>query len=277
MNSALQCLSNTPDLLRYFLQRWHIDDINYHNKDGTGGKLTNNYQKLLQTLWNSRKGYWAPWDFKDTLSDHAVWFEGYDQHDSFELLQTVLNFIHEDLNKVKKKKYINIPDTNGRSEEEVSQEQWDIFCRNNNSIIVDLLYGRLKSKITCSDCNDVNLKFDEFNTLSIPIWTNPQEGCSINLLYYPPNYVNETPVLNCKISAPSNMTLKILSEKLRERLADGQELNYYTEIKPGSTLSEIPLDTKIGNIENTTVRWYNIDMVGDNIEKCHFMLHRKYK
>lgn len=49
--------------------------------------------------------------------------------------------LHEDLNRVKKKPYIEIKDSAGRSDQEVSQEHWDAFFARNKSIIVDLMYG----------------------------------------------------------------------------------------------------------------------------------------
>lgn len=49
--------------------------------------------------------------------------------------------MHEDLNRVIKKPYIEMQDSNGRSDEEVSKEYWDAFTARNRSIIVDLMYG----------------------------------------------------------------------------------------------------------------------------------------
>ena len=53
----------------------------------------------------------------------------------------LLDLIHEDLNRVKKKPYVEIPDMTGRSDEEMSREFWKGFIARNQSIIVDLMYG----------------------------------------------------------------------------------------------------------------------------------------
>lgn len=57
--------------------------------------------------------------------------------------------MHEDLNRVKKKPYIDLEDSNGRPDEEVCAEHWNAFTARNKSIIVDLMYGQLKSTVEC--------------------------------------------------------------------------------------------------------------------------------
>lgn len=52
MNSALQCLSNVPELTQYFYENEHNKEINRDNPLGTGGNLANAYAELIQTLWS---------------------------------------------------------------------------------------------------------------------------------------------------------------------------------------------------------------------------------
>ena len=47
----------------------------------------------------------------------APQFSGYQQQDSQELLAFLLDGLHEDLNRVKKKPYVEIPDHGGRPDE----------------------------------------------------------------------------------------------------------------------------------------------------------------
>ena len=64
-----------------------------------------------------------------------------DQQDSVELLQVLLDGLHEDLNRVKEKvENQDIPDSNGRDDKLVSQEHWNLFKKQNNSIIIDLFH-----------------------------------------------------------------------------------------------------------------------------------------
>jgi ubiquitin C-terminal hydrolase len=50
MNSTLQCLSNTPGLTDYFLEKKHIPQINRENPLGWGGKVADAYGILLIIL-----------------------------------------------------------------------------------------------------------------------------------------------------------------------------------------------------------------------------------
>ena len=50
----------------------------------------------------------------------APQFSGYQQQDSHELLAFLLDGLHEDLNRVKKKPYVEIPDHGGRPDKVVS-------------------------------------------------------------------------------------------------------------------------------------------------------------
>ena len=61
----------------------------------------------------------------------------------------MLDTIHEDLNRVLKKPYVEQKDSDGRPNEVVSKEYWDGFLARNQSIIVDLMYGQLKSHLVC--------------------------------------------------------------------------------------------------------------------------------
>lgn len=77
--------------------------------------------------------------------------------------------IHEDLNRVKKKPYVEMPDQNGRSDQVMSNLYWKAFQERNKSIIVDLMYGQLKSTVKCLECGNISITFDPFLTLSLPI------------------------------------------------------------------------------------------------------------
>lgn len=85
MNSALQCMSNSIDLTKYFLFGLHNDEINYNNPLGTKGRLAAAYAKLMRELWTSSDSRVAPWDLKKAIGTVAYQFQGFAQQDSFEL------------------------------------------------------------------------------------------------------------------------------------------------------------------------------------------------
>ena len=55
-----------------------------------------------------------------------------------ELLAFLLDGLHEDLNRVKQKPYIETKDSDGRPDEEVADEYWRYHKARNDSIIVDV-------------------------------------------------------------------------------------------------------------------------------------------
>ena len=52
MNSTLQCLSNTPDLTKYFLKNYFKNEINNANYYGSKGQMSQAYFDLINKLWN---------------------------------------------------------------------------------------------------------------------------------------------------------------------------------------------------------------------------------
>ncbi len=93
--------------------------------------------------------------------------------DSSELLSFLLDGLHEDLNRVRKKPATSAIDSNNRSDAEVSREAWDTYLLRNRSIVVDTLQGQLKSKVVCpvETCGKVSITFDPYMFLSVPLPT----------------------------------------------------------------------------------------------------------
>ena len=69
MNSALQCLSNTFALTKYFLERRFMADINTTNILGSKGKLAKEYANLLTNLWFNTNETFSPYLIKSRVSD----------------------------------------------------------------------------------------------------------------------------------------------------------------------------------------------------------------
>jgi ubiquitin C-terminal hydrolase len=127
MNSALQCLTHTVPLLRCFLSGAYEDDVNVDNPLGKKGEVAHAFGSLLQKLWHGNVSYVNPRGFKRTLGKHAAQFQGYEQHDSQEFLSYLLDMLHEDLNRVRDKPYIEEGDDAGRKDDDLAQEAWDTY------------------------------------------------------------------------------------------------------------------------------------------------------
>lgn len=168
MNSAIQCLVHTPLLVEYFLGDYH-KEINQNNPLGMDGELALAFGDLLRKLWAPGKTPVAPRMFKTKLARFAPQFSGFNQHDSQELLAFLLDGLHEDLNRVKCKPYIEAKDAHGRPDEEVADEYWTNHLARNDSIIVDVCQGQYRSTLVCPVCNKVSVTFDPFMYLSLPL------------------------------------------------------------------------------------------------------------
>lgn len=79
MNSGLQCMSNTPELTKFFLFGLYKNQINKQNPLGMGGKLAQAYAGLIQEMWQGSDGRTAPSDLKRTLGSRISRFSGYGQ------------------------------------------------------------------------------------------------------------------------------------------------------------------------------------------------------
>ncbi|XP_072223030.1 ubiquitin carboxyl-terminal hydrolase 11 [Leuresthes tenuis] len=169
MNSALQCLSNTPPLTEYFLLNSYLDELNFTNPLGMKGEIAEAYADIIKQMWSGRHFSVVPRVFKTKVGHFASQFLGYQQHDSQELLSFLLDGLHEDLNRVKNKEYIELRDADGRPDQEVAGEAWRNHRRRNDSVIVDTFHGLFKSTLVCPECHKVSVTFDPFCYLSVPL------------------------------------------------------------------------------------------------------------
>jgi len=92
--------------------------------------------------------------------------------------------MHEDLNRITKKPYIEMSEEQNRPDLIVAKEFWDAFTARNKSIIVDLMYGQLKSTVTCHVCHNISTSFDPFLNVSLPIVKGLCQELEWNMVMY---------------------------------------------------------------------------------------------
>jgi len=212
MNSSLQCLSNTVPLTEFFLSGAYEKDINLENPLGTQGKLAEEFGRLTRELWNGRNSAVAPRDFKSRLERFASQFTGYQQHDSQELLAFLLDGLHEDLNRVKKKLYATVREGDDIPDEERAKEAWDIHKGRNDSVIVDWFQASLKSTLVCPTCDRVSVTFDPFMYLSLPLPMKMDRSVPITLIALEAS----KPPTKYLVKVPKSGSMVTLKEKLGE-------------------------------------------------------------
>lgn len=74
-------------------------------------------------------------------------------------------------------------DSNGRPDSIVAKESWLNHLKRNQSIIVDLMQGQFKSKVTCPDCKKESITFDPFLACSIPIPNKEIKSISFYVIF----------------------------------------------------------------------------------------------
>lgn len=181
MNSALQCLAHTPKLVDYFLGDYS-KEINLDNPLGMDGELALAFGDLIRKLWAPGASPVAPRLFKSKLAHFAPQFSGFNQHDSQELLAFLLDGLHEDLNRVKSKPYVEAKDADGRPDDEVAEEYWRNHLARNDSIIVDVCHGQYRSKLVCPLCRKVSVTFDPLMYLSLPLPSTTRRTMTVTVL-----------------------------------------------------------------------------------------------
>nr|6CPM_C Chain C, Ubiquitin carboxyl-terminal hydrolase 15 [Homo sapiens]6CPM_D Chain D, Ubiquitin carboxyl-terminal hydrolase 15 [Homo sapiens]6ML1_A Chain A, Ubiquitin carboxyl-terminal hydrolase 15,Ubiquitin carboxyl-terminal hydrolase 15,Ubiquitin carboxyl-terminal hydrolase 15 [Homo sapiens]6ML1_B Chain B, Ubiquitin carboxyl-terminal hydrolase 15,Ubiquitin carboxyl-terminal hydrolase 15,Ubiquitin carboxyl-terminal hydrolase 15 [Homo sapiens] len=169
MNSAIQCLSNTPPLTEYFLNDKYQEELNFDNPLGMRGEIAKSYAELIKQMWSGKFSYVTPRAFKTQVGRFAPQFSGYQQQDCQELLAFLLDGLHEDLNRIRKKPYIQLKDADGRPDKVVAEEAWENHLKRNDSIIVDIFHGLFKSTLVCPECAKISVTFDPFCYLTLPL------------------------------------------------------------------------------------------------------------
>uniref|UniRef100_A0A915Q6R4 ubiquitinyl hydrolase 1 n=1 Tax=Setaria digitata TaxID=48799 RepID=A0A915Q6R4_9BILA len=166
MNSALQCLSNTRPLTNYFIEGRHKDDMKRLKSKGI---VALEYANIVKELWSGKKRNIAPIKLRDAIRCAGPVFAERSQHDCQEFLSILLDLLHEDLNQIENKPFIELNDSDGRPDSVVANEAWEAHLKRDKSIIVDLFTGQLRSTLTCLNCSSVSCRFDAFTCLQLPI------------------------------------------------------------------------------------------------------------
>ena len=136
----------------------------------------------MREMWNQRNRAIEPAKIKELVAEKASQFANFSQHDAHEFLSFLLDGLHEDLNRVKRKPQTGIVESDGRSDVEVADEAWCNHTLRNDSIFVDLFYGQLKSRLQCPACDRISITFDPFVYLPVPF---PKVKKSSTVYFWP--------------------------------------------------------------------------------------------
>ena len=183
MNATLQSLSNVKELSHYFLTKYTPNDANK--------KLSNEYCTVVKNLWDRKNNgrSFSPDSFKNTLSQMNPLFAGIAANDSKDLINFILETLHNELNKPTGKinNYMLTPD-----DQKNEQRMFNLFSEemksNFKSPISDLFYGVLETRTNCLNCKGIKYNFQIYSYIEFPL----QQVYNYCLKNYPGNnYISQ--------------------------------------------------------------------------------------
>lgn len=191
------------------------EELNPDNPLGMHGQVAEAFGEVIENLHNSAPhSSFSPRRLKATCSRFAPQFAGYGQHDTQEFLAFLLDGLHEDLNRIKKKPYIEMPDwkPGGGDRELVEHGKicWDGYKKRNDSVIVDLFQGQLQSTLVCPECHKESITMDPFMYLTVPLPI--AQTRTFKLVFFPKD--TERPLVNVQLLIPVNASFSALKDKL---------------------------------------------------------------
>ncbi|KAL0249401.1 hypothetical protein GEMRC1_004633 [Eukaryota sp. GEM-RC1] len=152
MNSIIQSISHCVDLTEFVLSEDFKKDLNKDNPIGAKGKIALAWRETVHNLWNGKASVYTPTKLKHEVGMMASQFLGYRQHDSQEFLSFLLDYLHEDLNRVRNKPYFDTDIDSDQEEVSIAEESIQRFNARNQSRVSELFTSLYRSKLKCPTC-----------------------------------------------------------------------------------------------------------------------------
>ena len=162
MNAALQCFSNTDELVNYFLnpnKKSFILNNSIAMADPNQPQLCTEFQNLIIHLWTGPpKSYYAPRTFKKIVGKIDSLFENFEANDAKDFVNFIIMRLHDELNFVDSSfcnnSNISPPSfpINQYNWNQVLQSYLYDFQMNYNSIISTYFYGTTQGEFECQNC-----------------------------------------------------------------------------------------------------------------------------
>jgi len=165
MNAAIQCMSATLALTRYFLSQEFLKDLNTEKKEYM---MLIEYYRVLEGLWEENQTI-EPISFKRTLSKLYEQYQGWHQHDSHEVLIALLDMLHQaTAYRVKIGVKGAVENKLDRMEVE-GIRRWNSTFKNEYSFIIKSFYGQYHSEMRCNLCGESVDNYDPFSVIELPV------------------------------------------------------------------------------------------------------------
>ena len=172
MNATLQCFCHIKKFLDYFKYSKKVKDRTRNDKNG----LTPSFKLLVENLWpnnlsNLSKDY-APYEFKDKISNMNPLFKGVAANDAKDLVNFIIMTLHEELNSLNSNNNITY-NPNMMMQQTNQQFMLNTFVQNfknsNKSIISDLFYGMNCNITQCGECRVQTYNYQTYFFIVFPL------------------------------------------------------------------------------------------------------------
>ncbi|XP_054567952.1 ubiquitin carboxyl-terminal hydrolase 21 isoform X1 [Eptesicus fuscus] len=186
LNAVLQCLSSTRPLRDFCLRRDFRQEV---PGGGRAQELTEAFADVIGALWHPDSCEAVnPTRFRAVFQKYVPSFSGYSQQDAQEFLKLLMERLHLEINRRGRRAppilasspapspphcggtLLEEPDL---SDNDRANLMWKRYLEREDSKIVDLFVGQLKSCLKCQACGYRSTTFEVFCDLSLPI---PKKG-----------------------------------------------------------------------------------------------------
>ncbi|XP_014384000.1 PREDICTED: ubiquitin carboxyl-terminal hydrolase 21 [Myotis brandtii] len=186
LNAVLQCLSSTRPLRDFCLRRDFRQEV---PGGGRAQELTEAFADVIGALWHPDSCEAVnPTRFRAVFQKYVPSFSGYSQQDAQEFLKLLMERLHLEINRRGRRAppilasspapspphrggaLLEEPDL---SDNDRANLMWKRYLEREDSKIVDLFVGQLKSCLRCQACGYRSTTFEVFCDLSLPI---PKKG-----------------------------------------------------------------------------------------------------
>ncbi len=207
MNSAIQCISNTLPLTEYFLNGDHAEDLDDTRKEY---KMCTEYVRLLDGIWEDNCII-KPISFKRTLGMYEPKFNGFGQHDSQEVLSTLINLLHSALCYEVDISYQGETKNDLDKMEIESIKTWKEHFKKQYSKILEIFFGQFHSRLICPNCEHFSNNFDPFCLITVPITQKCQTIYDCLDEFTKPEILDSDNQWKCENCKESNNATKTIS------------------------------------------------------------------
>ena len=243
MNATLQCLCQIEKLVNFFKINLKVKEIENKYKNNSTNCLTTSFKYLVENLWpsesqyidkrynfkNSNNSYFAPYEFKNKISEMNPLFKGAQANDSKDLVNFIVMTLHTELNKAKKENTANVNNIN-IDQTDINQvlNQFSInFAKENQSIISDIFYGTNVTYTQCLNCKLIKYNFQIYFFLIFPL--EEVRKMKINNLKNQFNLMCQNNMMNMMMQQNFNYNIQnINSVNIYDCFEYNQKLEFFT-------------------------------------------------